>query len=155
MSERRASQKGSVVVEFAILFSVLAITTLGIVSLGLIVQQSILVSYAASAGAQYGANVITNGSSTYGMQTPDVAGMQQAAQNAGQQVTGLTVSAYYWCTCTIGSTVSASCLANCSNDQALTYVSVTASTTLNNYMTFGGLLPKTFTVKNTSVMQAY
>ena len=156
---RRRAQAGTALIEFVLSFTLIILLGLGAVSAGIAVQQSMIVAYAASAGALFGANLIVDGISTPGMQTPDTSsgadGIPAVALNAGATVNHISATAVAWYTCTAGSLTDQGGLTSCSGDQTLTYVKVTSSVNISNPMTLGGLLPSTFTLQTKSVMPAY
>jgi Flp pilus assembly protein TadG len=139
---RRKTQSGSALIEFALYFSLMAMLGMAAVSFGMAVQNGVVVADAAYAGAAYGANSTYNASNT--------TAIQQVAVNAGPGVPNLTATATVWCTCSAGgSTVS--CSSSCSGDQPLYYVQVKASATYPNFFHYGGL-PATFTIQSTCTM---
>jgi Flp pilus assembly protein TadG len=141
---RRKNQSGSILVEFALWFTLLIMLGVSALSFGMAVQRSIMVADAANAGALYGANT------SYG--ATDIAGMAQAVMNAGAGVPNLTAVASYWCKCSPTGSVVA-CTSACGTDQPIYYVQVTASATYPNFFRYLGL-PATFTLQSVSIMQA-
>src|SRR5690242_5212544 len=90
------SQAGLAMVEFAIALPLLMIILIGLIETGRFMYFSVLVGNAAHAGAQYGSQ---NAGNTTG-------GMQTAATNDGQSISGLTAAATYVCTCWNGTSAS-------------------------------------------------
>jgi Flp pilus assembly protein TadG len=139
---RRKTQSGSALIEFALSFASLVMLGIGAVSFGLAVRNGVVVANAASAGAAYGANSTYNAVNT--------ATMQQVALNTDSTIQNLTATAIYWCTCSPGGSV-VSCSSACGTDQPMYYVQVTASATYSNFFHYGGL-PATLTIKSACIM---
>ena len=115
LHERR--ERGQSLVELAFVVPLLLLLLVGIVEIGRFAFYSIVVSNAARAGAQYGAQSLATAA--------DTAGITAAANNDGQGGTGLTVTSSQLCGCS-GATLSAACPATlCAlPNHALVYVRV-------------------------------
>jgi Flp pilus assembly protein TadG len=138
----KRSESGLALVEFAMLVPLLSLLLIGIVELGRFTYYSILVGNAAHAGVQYGAQSL--------VAADDSAGMQTAALNDGQRVSGLTAVASHFCQCADGS--SSTCKStDCSSTHRLTYVQVTAAGTLAPLFRYPGL-PTSYNLSKTAVM---
>lgn len=132
------SESGSVLVEFAVSISVLTLVFMGIADYGLMIQQAMLVTEAAAAGAAYGA-IPGNQSNLSGMQT--------AARNTASGVSGFNVTATNVFTCTPGG-ASVSSSATCSGyGTPIEYVQVTTSATVNPLLSWAGISPSALTGK--------
>jgi hypothetical protein len=144
-------------IEFLLWFNLIAMLGIGAIGFSFAVQRGMLISYAATAASKYGVSIVPDGLSNPGTVTPDVtsSGMPQVALTAGTAASGMSASARYWNTCTAGSGVDQGGLTSCSSDQTLTYVEVTTTANLTNFITLGGLLPSTLKVRCTSVMPLY
>lgn len=84
------SEAGASLVEFAILAPVLIFLLIGVIDVGRYTYDGILAANAARAGVQYGALSQKNWS--------DLTGMQTAALNDAQNLTGLTATPTHFCT---------------------------------------------------------
>jgi hypothetical protein len=158
MQRKRAKREaGAVLIEFLLWFDLICLLGIGAISFSFAVQRGMLLSYAATAGSISGVNIVPDGLSNPGTVTPDVSsgGMLQAALTAGAAASGMSASARYWNTCTAGSGVDQGGLTSCGGDQTMTYVEVTTTANLTNFITLGGLLPSTLKVRCTSVMPLY
>jgi Flp pilus assembly protein TadG len=109
--------RGQSLVELAFVVPLLLLLLVGIVEIGRFAFYSIVVSNAARAGAQYGAQSLANAA--------DTAGIATAAKNDGQGGTGLTITSNQLCGCS-GATLSGACPATlCAlPNHALVYVQV-------------------------------
>lgn len=94
------SQRGSMLVEFALLVPVLLILMFGMVDFSRVFLTAITVTSAAQAGAEYG----SSSSSTFS----DYTGMQNAATHDASQLSSFTATATQYCSCSPGG-VSVSC----------------------------------------------
>ena len=137
---------GTSLVEMAFVVPVILTLLIGVIELGRFAYFSILVANAASAGVQYGAQSLVTAA--------DTTGMQAAAKNDGQNITGLTVtSTTNYCSCSGTPTVHVTCPASCTAPaHALVYVDVVASGTFSPIFNYPGL-PTTFTVAHDSKMR--
>jgi Flp pilus assembly protein TadG len=93
-------ERGQSLVELAFVLPVLLLLLVGIIEIGRFAYYSILVSNAARAGAQYGAQSLAT--------AKDVAGIRAAANNDGQGGAGLTVTPTQLCGCS-GASLSGAC----------------------------------------------
>jgi hypothetical protein len=115
----------------------------GAIEVGRAAYLSILVSNAAHAGAQYGAQNLATAA--------DSNGMQNAALNDGQNISGLTANASHFCSCADGS--SSSCQpTDCSGSHRLVYVQVNASGTFQPLLPYPGL-PSSYPISAQAVMR--
>jgi Flp pilus assembly protein TadG len=105
--KRNSGERGGAVIEFALLITVLLLFFLGVVDFSLAISQSMALNAAAQAGARYGA------SEGYFYNT---AAMATAATTAAPSMSGMTVTASNYCTCTAGGT-----LVNCATTMCNTY----------------------------------
>jgi Flp pilus assembly protein TadG len=144
------SQRGSVtsrhsgqtVVELALLLPLLLVLLLGLIEIGRYAYFDILVSNAARAGAQYGAQSL--------IQAGDVNGIRTAAQNDG--LAAMTITALQQCGCAAGALGGCPTGAVC--PQPLVYVQVTASDTYNSLFNFRWLpVPTQMTLSSTVTMR--
>lgn len=144
-------QAGLAMVEFAIALPLLMIILIGLIETGRFMYFSVLVGNAAHAGAQYGAQS--------GLNT--TAGMQTAAKNDGQNVSGLSASATYVCTCWNGTTANpdppttAACsttVCPLSGYHAVSYAQVTATGSFTPMFHYPGL-PTAYSISRTSTMR--
>ena len=140
----RAPERGSGLIEFTLLIMVLLLLILGVFDFGMAVEQGIVVSAAAHDGAEFGA---AEGNAN------NTAGMQTAALNAAQGISGLSAIASTWCTCTAGG-ITVSCTSLCSTYYApIQYVQVTTSATVPVLLRFAGL-PSTIPLSGISTLRA-
>lgn len=140
----KVAERGSGLIEFTLLILVLMLLALGVFDFGLAIQQGIVVSAAAYAGAEFGA-AEGNLNNTVGMQT--------AALKAAPGL-GITANATSFCTCSAGSTNTVSCTTLCNTyDLPIQYVQVQASVTVPVLFRFAGL-PLTIPLSATSVLRA-
>src|SRR5579871_6183987 len=119
--------RGQTVVEVALLLPLLLFLLVGLIEVGRYAYFDILISNAARAGAQYGAQSL--------IQAADVAGIRTAAQNDG--LAAMTITATQQCGC------SAAALGGCPSGavcpQPLVYVQVTATDTYNSLFRYPGI----------------
>jgi len=134
---RGAGQRGSALVEFALMSPLLFLIASGVSDFSRFITASNVAASAAAAGTQYGALSPSN----FG----DVTGMQNAAVNDAGNYTGVTAVASQTCACTLGG-AAVSCPATCSNqgESAETYIKVTVT------IPFTPLLPFTPTPASAS-----
>ncbi len=152
LGEAKKSERGSSLVELALLLPLLTLMLLGVVEIGRIFYVSIEVNNAARAGAAYGAQSnITAG---------DTAGMARIAQDDAPDVPGLKASASYYCACStdtgtltnLGSGT-AGCEDTCpSGDHEIIFVEVYTSASFTTLSGFPGL-PTPFTTYGKAVMR--
>jgi Flp pilus assembly protein TadG len=135
---------GQSLVELALVLPLLLLLLVGTIEIGRFAYYSILVSNAARAGAQYGAQSLVTAA--------DATGMTNAAQNDG--LPGLLVTPTQLCGCTgagLGAcgTIPPACVAP---NHPLVYVQVTASGTFSSLFSYPGL-PPTFAITSTEKMR--
>jgi Flp pilus assembly protein TadG len=141
---RKAGGRGSGLIEFTLLILVLMLLALGVFDFGLAIEQGIVVSAAAYAGAEYGA---AEGNLN------DTVGMQTAAVHAASGL-GITANPSTFCTCSPGSTNIVSCTIRCNTyDLPIQYVQVQASVTVPVLFRFSGL-PLNIPLSATAVLRA-
>jgi Flp pilus assembly protein TadG len=133
-------QGGQSLVEVAFVVPVLLLLMVGIIEIGRFAYFSVLVSNAAHAGAEYGAqSLISSG---------DAAGIRQAARNDGQ-IAGITMTVNPVQLCGCSSTTLAGCPSGGGCAKPLVYIQVTASETVPAMFHFPGIpinLPLSSTV---------
>jgi Flp pilus assembly protein TadG len=135
-------QRGQSIVELALVTPLLLLLLVGTIEVGRFAYYSIVVSNAARAGAQYGAQSLATAA--------DTAGISTAAKNDAQNITGLTVTSSQLCGCS-GAGLSGNCPATgCAH--ALVYVKVTAAGSFTSLFSYPGI-PKTFDVTSTEKMR--
>jgi len=131
---------GQTVVEMALLMPMLLMLLIGLIEIGRYAYFDILISNAARAGAQYGAQSL--------IQAADKAGIQAAAQNDGLGAMAITSSQECGC--------SAGALGGCPSGGVcplpLVYVKVTATDTYASLFSYPGL-PKSLTLTSTVTMR--
>lgn len=140
------AQSGAAVVEFALMVPLLSLLILGIVEFGRFEYDSIIVSNAAHAGAQYGAQ---GGTST----AADTSGMIAAAQADEQQLPGPVPSPTATSFAACSGTGTAPTCNNATGSYEVTVVQVTASGSFHSLFNYY-LLPETFNITSTATMQA-
>lgn len=137
------AQSGQSLVEVAFVVPVLLLLMVGIIEIGRFAYYSVLVSNAAHAGAQYGAqSLIASG---------DANGIRQAAKNDGQ-IAGITmtVTPVQLCGCT--STALGGCPSGGGCANPLVYVQVTASETVPSMFRYPGI-PRNIPLSSTVTMR--
>jgi Flp pilus assembly protein TadG len=142
---RSNAQHGQSLVELALVTPLLLLLLVGTIEIGRFAYYSILVSNAARAGAQYGAQSLATAA--------DNAGISTAAKNDAQNITGLTVTSTQLCGCN-GASLSGTCPASgcAAPGHGLVYVKVTAAGSFTSLFSYPGI-PKTFNVTGTEEMQ--
>jgi len=136
-------QRGSALVELALLFTVLMLLLLGVIDFSLVIQQSMVVSDAAYAGAQYGA--ISGNSSSF-------TAMQTIATNAAPGISGFSAVATKWCACSAGG-ASVSCTSTCATyGIPVVYVQVVTTATASLLFKYTGL-PLTIPLRGICVLR--
>jgi Flp pilus assembly protein TadG len=134
---------GQSLVELALVLPLLLLLLVGTIEIGRFAYYSILVSNAARAGAQYGAQSLVTAA--------DTTGITNAAQNDGLPSLSVTPSQLCGCTgATLGAcgTIPPVCVPN----HPLVYVQVTASGTFSSLFSYPGL-PATFAITSTEKMR--
>src|SRR5262245_27485361 len=104
-----SQSRGSASVELVFTLPVLVVLALGTFDFGRLFFTTIAVNQAARAGAQYG--TITPGNAY------DNTGMQAAANHAGRDVSGLSVSSSHDCTCYTTTETTMTCGGTCTGQQ--------------------------------------
>jgi len=139
-------EAGSSLAEIAIVVPLLVLLLIALIEVGRFGNYTILVGNAARAGVQFGAqNTIA---------AADVTGMQNAALQDAQNVSGLTATASNYCECADGST--STCLAtDCPTSHRIVYVQVLTTGTMPSLTNFAGLPAslRTITVHGSAVMR--
>lgn len=140
----QTADRGQAVAELAIIAPLLLLLIVGLVEFGRYARMSILVSNAARAGVQYGAqNYVT---------ALDDAGMQNAAQTDAESIAAITVTSSHYCTCADGT--ASSCQAtDCASSHRLVYVQVDTRGTFTSMLHLPYVSPS-LTVAGRAVMRA-
>lgn len=137
------SDSGQALVELAIILPVALALLIGIAEIGRYANECIVVSHAARAGVQYGAQNRVAASSD--------AQIIQAVQADAPGVTNLTITPSHFCTCADGS--SSTCQpTDCSGSRIIEYVKVDTQTEMQSMFAYPGF-PKSFTVKGEKIMR--
>jgi Flp pilus assembly protein TadG len=143
-----AAEGGQSLLELALVLPMLLVLLVGTIEVGRFAYYSILVANAARAGAQYGAQGL--------LTAADNAGMLNAAQNDGQNIAGLTVTAVQRCGCT-GAGLSGTCpvAPPCTlPNHSLVYVEVTATGKFSSLLNYSGIpIPPSITLTSTEKMR--
>jgi Flp pilus assembly protein TadG len=126
------SERGSSLVELALMLPVLGLLLFGAIDFARGYYLSIEVTNAAHAGAQFG------------VQNASVAGMQNAATSdaadvAGSDVPGMTASAIYGCECPDGTDQVPNCSSSPGCANAVNYVQVTTNATYTPLIPWPGV----------------
>lgn len=137
------SEYGSVLVEFSLILPIVVFMFIGMINLGVAVEQSIVVSEAAEAGTRYG---------TLPSKSTDLTGMQNAATAAASGLSDFSATATTWCSC-----VPAGAAVNCSNSCPGSgtpdkYIQVQTSATVQALANYPGLAAS-FALKGFSAMR--
>ena len=138
-SARFHASGGQTIVELALLLPVLLLLLVGVTEVGRYAYFDILVSNAARAGAQYGAQSL--------IQAADATGIEAAAHNDGLKT--MLVTTQQLCGCNLG-VPPVACGGTCAKPQV--YVEVTASDTYNSLFQYPGF-PAQFTPSSTVTMR--
>jgi Flp pilus assembly protein TadG len=139
----RDSESGQALVEVSVAGTLLVVIVLGVIEFGQLAYDSIEVSNAAKAGVQYGTQ---NGATA-----SDTTGIQNAAAAAATDVTGLTATSSYSCTCSDGS--SSTCQnTDCPNSHLEEVLTVNTQATVTPMVRIPGL-PSSFTVTGKAIQQ--
>ena len=141
----RNNQKGTSLVETAILIPVLLLLCCGAMDFARVIYAGIEVANASRAGVQYGA--LTPGNSG------DTAGMAQAATNdaADLGASNVTANASNFCEC-VGGTGTVACSTTSCGTTPSGYVSVTTNYTFNTLVHWPGL-PQSIVLTRTAKMR--
>jgi len=142
----KQEERGSALVEFSLVITVLLLLALGVFDFGLAIQQGITVMGAAHAGAEYGA---AEGNSN------DIVGMQNAALAAAPGLVHFSVIASTWCTCSVTSGVAVNCTTTICNtyDLPVQYVQVKTSAAVPLLFGFAGS-PMSIPLSGVSTLRA-
>ncbi len=145
MTAFRRTRRGQSLVEMAIATPILLTLLVAAGDWGRVFYYAIEVSSASRAGAQYGSQNLTK--------AVDTTGIASAARNDAANLSGLTVSSSYFCTCS-GSSATVTCGPTaCTAPATLhSYVSVTTGYTFNSALQWPGL-PTSTPLSSTSVME--
>jgi Flp pilus assembly protein TadG len=131
---------GQTVLELALLLPLLLLLLVGVIEIGRYAYFDILISNAARAGAQYGAQSL--------IQAADINGIKTAAENDGLNT--MTITTTQQCGCAAGA------LGGCPSGgvcpQPLVYVQVTASEKFDSLLSYPGI-PKSLTLTSTVTMR--
>src|SRR5271165_4548038 len=142
---REESQRGSLLVECALLLPVLLILMFGMVDFSRVFLTAIAVTSAAQAGAEYGSS--SSSSPT------DYTGMQNAAAHDAAQLASFTAIASQYCSCSPGGT-SVSCLTSSCSGYGSPAKYVKVQTTSNFHTLFPyPFVPSYTTVNATAYMR--
>ena len=132
--------RGQTLVEVALLLPIMLMLLVGLIEMGRYAYFDILISNAARAGAQYGAQSL--------IQAADIGGIRTAAQNDG--LAAMTITVTQQCGCAAGA------LGGCPTGevcpQPLVYVRVTASDTYFSLFRYPGI-PRNLTLTSTVTMR--
>jgi hypothetical protein len=137
------SQRGQSLVEVAFAVPILLLLMVGLIEVGRFAYFAVLVSNAAHAGAQYGAQSLITAN--------DKAGITSAAQNDGQ-IPGIpmTVTPTQWCGCR--SNALGGCPSGGACPNPLVYVKVVATEDVDSLFSYPGI-PTTITLTSTVQMR--
>lgn len=142
-SSKRNSQRGSVLVEFALSSTLLLLLFFGIVDFARLFTTAQVVMDAATAGTQYGALSPAH----WG----DFDGIHANALASAQNPADMTVTPSQFCTCSIGGP-QISCPATCPGGTAATYLRVDVTEPFSTTIAYPGL-PSVMTVTRTSIVR--
>jgi Flp pilus assembly protein TadG len=142
VARRLTTRHGQFAVELALLSPILALMLLGTSDLCRIFYLSNVLSNAARAGVQYGAQSATTAA--------DLTGMKNAALNDAAGVSGVNAVASEYCQCPNGAPFSCSQSNSCSDK--LVYVEVDTSGTFTTIVNYPGL-PHTVALTGKAVMR--
>jgi Flp pilus assembly protein TadG len=137
---RKRGRAGSAAIEMAFAMPVLVLLLLGTADFGRVFYEAIAVESAARCGAQFAVVSSAN--------QDNIAGMQQAALNDLQNLTGATATATKICRCGWGAPND--CSSNCASKRV--YVQVTVQKTFNTIVSYPGI-PSSTVLRATSVMR--
>jgi Flp pilus assembly protein TadG len=138
---RIGGEKGTSVIEFALLAPVLMLLLIGLIEVGRYTYFAILAAHAARAGVQYGAQTIfTAGDNT---------GMKNAALADAQNLPGLTARGSHFC---MSSGAVVSCPSGQPNSSTVYYVQVQVTGPFSSIFHYPGI-PASITVNSTATMR--
>ena len=140
---------GQSFVELALIAPIFFLLLLGATEFARLAYANIEISNAARAGVAYGAQSITTAS--------DTPGIRAAATNDGADVTGLSVAATQFCSCSNAASTQVSCSSapttcSASGARVLNYVQVNTTATVDPLIHYPGL-PTTFTLNGQAIMR--
>ena len=139
----RDDEKGSALVELALVMQLLLLLLVVLVDLGRAYYYAISISSASHAAA------------LYGLQNPtDLNGIQSAAASSASDITSLSTSVSYGCECHDGSSVVADCSTppSCS-DNYVNFVSATTEVTFKPLLPYPGM-PTSFTLARSARLRS-
>jgi Flp pilus assembly protein TadG len=134
---------GTAVAEMAVIAPLVILLLIGIVEMGRWARYSVVVSNAARAGVQYGAQNLATAA--------DVSGMQAAALGDAENVSGLSATATSFCTCADG-TASACLPTDCASSHRLVFVQVDTTGTFRSLLHLA-FVPDSQTITSRAVMR--
>lgn len=140
----RSSSRGQALAEMALIAPLLLLLLVGLIEVGRYANFSIIVSNAARAGVQYGAqNLVT---------AADNVGMQNAATADANLGATMTATGSHICKCADGS--ASTCLAtDCASSHRLVYVQVDTAATFTSMLHVANIVPS-FQIRGHAVMRA-
>lgn len=144
------NEKGSALVEMAVIMPLILLLLMGIVDLGRAFYYSNAVARAAEAGALYGSQ---NPTDTTGMVDASDSAMS-AAFGSAPDLTTNNATASYGCECADGTGISAACATtpSCTNMNTVYYVTVTASAAFKPLIPWPGV-PSSFNLSSKVTMR--
>jgi Flp pilus assembly protein TadG len=151
LTQLRTDKRGTSLLELALVLPILTLILLGAIDLGRVFYATAEVTNAAHAGAEYGARTVSLAT--------DTAGMKLTASNDAVDVSGITTTASYSCSCTSiqGSGFNVACpsaATTCGNSSPfLVYVTVTTSKSLTPMFPWPKV-PNPITVSSSATMRA-
>lgn len=141
--EARASERGTSIVECAVLLPFLVTLVLAAVDFSRLSYHGITVASAALAGAHYGSQRVSR--------SLDLAGMQQVARSEASDLEGVTAQAEQFCECSDGSPID--CTASCGGVSPNVYVRVTVEKTFVSLFPYPGI-PSAVEISREAVVRA-
>jgi Flp pilus assembly protein TadG len=144
------SERGSSAVEMALIVPVMIGLLLGAIDYGRVFYSAMAVTHAATVGAQYGAQSVT--------QSLDNAGMISAASGAATDVSGFSATAGRSCFCWSASagteTAMGTCTSTCTSPSVVRiYVTVSTFGVFSTFVNYPGI-PRTITINRAARMRA-
>lgn len=119
---RTELERGSAMVEFALLVSLLLLMLFGVIDMSRMFRTCTTMAGAAEAGVRYGLLSASN--------SADLAGMQQAALNDANTASASAVATRY-CACSDGSSVS--CSGSCASGSVRRYLQIVIQTPFKSF----------------------
>lgn len=138
------STSGSALVELAVVSPLLLFMALGVGDLGRVVYTSLILSHAARAGAQYGAQ--TNAT------TGDASGIRAAALDEAQDISPVAVTSQRICECPGAGTVSCSTTMCTGYGVPQVFVQVTTTKTFQTLTPYPGI-PSAVPLSRTAIVR--